>query len=123
MKSSFLRSWLRLALVSLVVALPVGMRAADAAGAATYAKAVKEYLAAAQQQLKDVREQADNEVKRGGEAAKQRYMETYFGLDRCDLQLEQLKVAPSSQFDYIKANFEASRGDMIKKLEAARKAE
>lgn len=125
MKIPFLPAVLRpLVLVAGLLA-PLGASAASnntESAVLAWERAVKEYVTAATQQLRDIRAEVDLDVKNRGGNTKERYANVYFGLDRSDSLLALLKVAPAARFDEAKLIFETARGEMTKELEAVRKA-
>jgi hypothetical protein len=109
-----------LALVLVVApALSVVAKAEPADADALRQQAVSQYVDAATKELNAYRQEitaasrADNQQQLGEAKAE---------LDECDRLVVNLKSADSKQFDLIKADYERTRGAMVKALHAAQKA-
>ena len=87
-----------------------------------YTEAVAEYVEAAGVQLGAIRESVNASLADAGDDAKQRYADVVRYLAVCDDYVRRLKVASQKEFDPLKAEFEKTRAEMVKSLEAARKA-
>src|SRR5207244_471647 len=112
-----------LPLVLLLVSLLAGKTfAADPAidPRSEYAKAVRNYVDAAEQEIRAIRESVDTIVKAAAtDEEKKRYDAVYQRLDRCDKFVAMLKTAHQSNFDKVKAEFERARGEATKALAEA----
>jgi hypothetical protein len=81
-------------------------------------QAVSEYIDGATKEL-DVYRQQIGAAARADNA--QLLSEAKSKLDVCDRLVANLKLADAETFDLIKANYERTRGEMIKALQAAQK--
>lgn len=117
---------IRLILLCTSLSSPVALWAANsssstAAAQAEYARAVKSYIDAADVHIRALRTEIDAQLKDASDETKKRFSKVYAELDRCEKLLEVLKNTGSKNFDRVKAEFEATRGKLLKEVEAARK--
>lgn len=85
-----------------------------------YQRAVQEYCFAATEQLRNIRQAVDKELKAASDDVVKRYADAYKGLNKCDELLAQLKIAPTGEFDRRKLEFEQAMAEMTRVLALAR---
>jgi Skp family chaperone for outer membrane proteins len=113
-------------LILLCTSLSLPLASSAAAAAATsaqteYADAVKSYVDAAEVHVRALRGEIDAQLKDASDDTKKRFNKVYAELDKCDKLVGDLKTTGPKNFDRVKAEFEATRGRLLKELEAARK--
>jgi len=113
---------LRLVVFCTLLGLPAAF-AGETANPDPYAQAVAAYVNGAGQQLHAIRAEVDAVTKNAPESVKQKYAGVHAGLAQSDKMLEELKAAGPKDFDRLKADFERTRDEMIKLLEAVRRGD
>lgn len=86
-----------------------------------YAKAVRNYVDAATDQMRAIRMNVDANVEKSPEATKARFKKVYEELEKTDKLLKELKRAGPADFDRIKLEFELTRNKVLKDIDAALK--
>jgi uncharacterized protein involved in exopolysaccharide biosynthesis len=79
-----------------------------------YVAAVKSYITAASVEMQAVRQETDAANKNALPEVKKRYADLYAQLERCEKLLAELRSAPSSEFDRVKARYEQQRDVLLK---------
>ena len=110
----------RFLMLSMLLGLPAAY-AVDDTTPNPYAQAVANYVTAAGRELDAIRGEIDVGAKQGDESRKQKYAAVYAELNRSAKSLEALKAAEPKDFDRLKADYERTRGEMVVKLDQARR--
>lgn len=116
-----IRNASRLLLVCAMLFSPA-VFAAEKLKADPYREAVNVYVEAAEAQLRAIRESVVASTNDAPDDVKQRYADATKRLDQCDEYVKRLRLASQKEFDPLKSEFEKARAEMVKSLEAARKA-
>lgn len=115
---------LRLIILCTSLSLPVALLGANSpatAAQAEYANAVKSYVDAAEEHIRALRGQIDAQLKEASDDTKKSFEKVFGELAKCEKLVGELKNTGPKNFDRVKAEFEATRGKLLKEIEAARK--
>ena len=110
----------QLVLLGALIGLPAAF-AGEKTKTDPYTQAVTVYVESASQQLRSIRGEVDAVTKNSTDIVKQRYVEVYHELDRCDKLIARMKNAEQVDFDRTKAKFEHARAEMIEVLQTVRR--
>lgn len=83
-----------------------------------FTAAVNDYVGAASKEMSAIRDEVVANEKAG---KKVRFAPVRSGLEKCQALIPKLKTASQNEFDAVKAEYERLRGELLQKLDTARK--